>query len=164
MKKLLFILLGVFYLQTNAQSTTIAEESFGISYTASTLSEGFDFGIGLVASQDFYSSGLGLGWMVQLSYLQPSEAMLDLIDYGYSFDVLLKYDLALAKGLQFAPTAGVGYFAIESDLDSDVEFYFAAGGAVSYFISNSFVLGLELTKPFLEGSNTSLAFSMRFNY
>ena len=162
MKKL-FLLLFTLTLcfQVNAQDNN-AESSLGISFTPSTLSKGYDWGIGLVASHDFSDTGLGFGYMVQVTYLQPSDAISSVIDYGYSSDLLAKYDIAITDGLEFGPTVGGGYFAIQSDQGNDAEFYFAAGGTASYFITNGILLGVEVTKPFLEGAEISAAFSLRF--
>ena len=163
MKKIqLLFLIFCFCFQINAQDDTRVEKSLGLSFTASTLSDGYDWGIGLVASQDLESNGLGFGYMVQFTYLQPSDAISSIIDYGYTSDVLLKYDVEISKGFEVAPTAGVGYLGVQSSGASSSEFYFAAGGTASYFIGNSTLIGLEITKPFLDGANISMAFSIRF--
>ena len=163
MKKFILLLFTIVTCaHVNAQDANNVEKSFGVSFTASTISEGYDWGIGILSSQDFDSSGLGFGYIVQISYLQPSDAISDIIEYGYSSDVLLKYDIELSKGFEIAPTAGVGYLGVQSDSGNSTDFYFAAGGTGSYFISKSTILGFELTKPFLEGANISLAFSVRF--
>ena len=163
MKKFILLFFAITCcIQANAQDTNYVETSLGLSFTASTLSKGYDWGIGLVSSQDLDTSGLGFGYMVQVTYLQPSDALSNIIDYGYTSDLLLKYDFELTKGFEIAPTAGVGYFGVQSDNGNSAEFYFAAGGTGSYFIGKSTILGFEITKPFLEGADVSMAFSVRF--
>lgn len=163
MKKIILLLFTLtLCLQLNAQDNNYVEKSIGLSYTASTISKGYDSGYGLVVSIDYDSSGLGFGLISQVTYLNPAKEISDYIDYGLTYDFLVKYDFEVLNGFEVAPTVGFGYFGVQSDDSSNKEYYFAAGATASYFISNAIVLGLDITKPFLEGAKTSAAISIRF--
>lgn len=158
-----FILLGCLNLFSQQTNSSLSENSFGIGYQFSTYGEGYDYGIGLFANSDF-GEAEGLGYTAQFVYVQPSDLISDFIDYAYSFDVSLKYDIELMSGFEVGPTAGVGYFAVEAGDAGSTEFYFSLGGTMSYFLSESIVLGLDLINPFLDGASPSFATSIRFQY
>ncbi|CAL2057481.1 hypothetical protein [Tenacibaculum sp. 190524A05c] len=165
MKNKFLLAIFVFIWSTNylsGQNSTPVESSLGLSYQFSAISKGYDYGIGLVANNDFGGTSEGFGYIAQLTYLAPAEIIKDVIDYALTFDVLIKYDISVADGLDIAPTAGVGYLTVQSDADTNAEFYFAAGGTLSYFISDSIVIGVDVTKQFLEGSEISAGASIRF--
>ncbi|AUC16172.1 hypothetical protein BTO06_13820 [Tenacibaculum sp. SZ-18] len=162
-KFLLAILISFWF--TNdliGQNSTPVESSLGLSYQFSTISEGYDYGIGLIVNNDLGGSSDGFGYIAQLTYLAPVEAIEDVIDYALTFDALIKYDIAVADGLDIAPTAGVGYLTVQSEASENAEFYFSAGGTLSYFISDSIVIGFDVTKQFLEGSDITTGVSIRF--
>ncbi len=165
MKNKFLLAIIVCMLSTNyltGQNSTPVESSLGLSYQFSTISEGYDFGIGLVTNNDFGDSSEGFGYIAQLTYLAPAKIIEDIIDYALTFDVLIKYDISITDGLDFGPTAGAGYLTVQSDADTDAQFYFAAGGTLSYFISDGIVIGVDVTKQFLEGSKISAGASIRF--
>ena len=169
MKKITTSLLFIFCaFIANAQNnqTSIKENSLGVSFTFSTLSNGYDWGIGLIASEDFNSSGEGIGMIAHLTYLQPNDAISNIIEYAYTSDIMLKYDVGVTPEFQIGPTLGVGYsgaIAVNGS-NPDADFYFLAGATSSYFLTDSVIIGFDITKYFLEGSDISIAASIRFNY
>lgn len=157
----IFILFGCLNLFSQDSNSSQPENSFGIGFQFSTFGEGYDYGIGLYANSDF-GEAEGLGYTAQFVYVQPSDLISDFVDYAYSFDVSLKYDVELMPGFEVGPTAGVGYFAVEASDAGSTEFYFSLGATMSYFVSDNIVLGLDLINPFLDGASPSLATSIRF--
>ena len=166
MKKIIFLLFTLaICFQVNAQERTYDEASIGITYTSTTFSEGYEYGVGVIVVADSNISGLGFGSIIELNYLEPSDIISNTVDYGLKLDVSLKYDLELLKGFEIAPTAGIGVLSAQSELDSNTDsttdFYFSAGGTSSLFIGKNTILGFHLSKPFLEDADLSMSFSLR---
>lgn len=155
----------VFSQEQEEQEDDFVENSMGILFIASPFSNDYSFGLGATGAEDFSSNGEGFGLIGNFYYLLPKKDISSYIDYTYGIDLLLKYDFSLGTPkLQVAPTAGLGYHSthIKNSSKTEGKFYFLGGANLSFFISNSVILGADVNKYFITGSSISASLGLKF--
>ena len=144
-------------------SLTFAQNSIGINYHASAISDAYIGGVGLNISGS-HESGNGFGYWASLTYLVTDSSISDVIDYGLQYDFAAKWDFALDNNKNFRvyPSAGIGWLNTQfADIDPDTEYYFLAGAGLLYNIGG-FELGLDGYNAFVDNSDFTISISARF--